>query len=113
MIIQNVKIICESDGAHLVNIETEDELTALQIYAQDNWEQFDYGEWTGAERSGQDFYWPGGNFKVDDRMWGEQQPSLTPTSEKCVWAATSGPNTPFLLGDGVCWSLLYFLCEMN
>ena len=110
MTMQEAKSICEVDGGHLVYIETQDELTALQNYAQNNWEQFGDGVWTGAETDGQNFYWPNG--QIDNSMWGEGQPSLTP-AEECILAYTSGPNTPFLLGDAPCWRLLYYLCERN
>ena len=90
-------------GGHLIYIETQDELIALRNYAQNNWQQYDDGVWTGAERVGQHFYWPSG--QIDDSMWGGNQPSLS-DYEQCVCAMPSAWTILlFSLGDCSCEQL--------
>ena len=70
--------VCISEGAHLVYIETIEELNALNQFAQDYWKPTSLDYWTGAYRLPSEtiFYWtPGNEVDEDEAMWFSGDPS--------------------------------------
>ena len=91
-------------------------MDSLRNYGKTNWQQYDDGVWTGAEKGsipGTGFNWPSGQVNTD--MWGIGQPSMV-GHEQCVRAMNKESSIPepfFKLGDCDCSREFYYLCERN
>ena len=113
--------VCAADEAHLIYIETYNELQALSNFAQlGYWKPEDIKNyWTGAFRDeslpGKEYYWTKGNEVDYDRaLWLGDEPSKT-RSELCVRLVHMEVDGTqfFQLADYGCNARYGYICEIN
>ena len=114
----NAAEICAGDGAHLIYVETYEELEALNQFAQEGvyWEPYD-DYWTGAfwDEASTGYYWTDGN-EIDNAtaLWTPGEPSMGP-KEACVRLKRKNVNgkPTYKLSDEVCNRNNGIICEMD
>ena len=106
----DAKDICDSDGAHLVSLQTVEEYNALKPYLQA------YGHdsyWIGGRQveNSNDVYWETGD-RLAINLWGNGQPEYQ-NDHMCIsfWSGTQ-PSS-YLMDDDKCTKNHPFICEKN